>query len=234
MPSDNTMPYCSSNKAPRFDQQQLSEFPQYFEDLDVHFTNSKITNDKVKKSYAKRYLDIEAEEVWTRLTKNADGHSYNAFKIAVLKLYPGADNEHHRSVTGMDNLINWSHSSRHLQQELGDYYQLFFIITEYLKVKGRISEMEANCNFVKGFGKDLYRAALATEEHQPFPGWPLECHRSLWHGTFCSSWHTTQSWLQNFNSQTWTTNHFANSQGGGLSITSTAIFTADHSGNRED
>jgi hypothetical protein len=42
------------------------------------------------------------------------------------------------------------------QQELGDYHHIFFTITEYLRGKGRISELEANCNFVKGFRKELW------------------------------------------------------------------------------
>jgi hypothetical protein len=133
------------------------ELPQYFQDLDTHFINCKITNNKAKKTYAKRYLDIDAKEIWTCLPENDSTHTYDVFKKAILKLYPRANDEHHWSVANINNLIT-DHARQGIfnQQELGDYHHIFFAITEYLKGKGRISEMEANCNFVKGFRKELW------------------------------------------------------------------------------
>jgi Aspartyl protease len=174
------MPYRGSNKAPSFDQKRPRELPRYFEDLDQHFSDCQITDDDEMKTYAKRYVDIESEEVWARLPENATAHSYENFKKAVLKLYPGADDERRWSVTDMDNLVaERARQGIFNQQELGDYHRQFFAISEYLKAKGRISEMEANRNFVKGFRKELWdmieqRLRQKNIDHFPDDPWSVK------------------------------------------------------------
>ena len=99
-----TMPARTERSAPTFDPKQPRELTRYFRELEALFTRCKITDEQEKKSYARSYLDVDSDDLWSELPEFGNTSTYDIFKKAVLALYPGAEQERKWSIADMDKL----------------------------------------------------------------------------------------------------------------------------------
>ncbi|THH12185.1 hypothetical protein EW146_g7793 [Bondarzewia mesenterica] len=89
-----SMPVHSDHTTPTFDIKQPRELRRYFTDLKFHFSRSKVTNDDEKKTHACHFLNVDTCELWEFLAEYTDlEKTYNNFKAAIYKLYPGAEED---------------------------------------------------------------------------------------------------------------------------------------------
>jgi hypothetical protein len=109
------------------------------------------------KTHACQYINIDTAELWESLPEFAAGTSYNAFKTAIQKLYPGSENDCKWSITDINKLV-----SEQLQvgifnvSDLGMYYCSFYNITQFLHMKNCILEAEQSRAFIHGFQSGLW------------------------------------------------------------------------------
>jgi hypothetical protein len=144
------------------------------------FSACSITDSNQIKRHACHYLDIDSAELWESVPGFATGISFNNFRTAIHKLYPGSENDHKWSISDMDKLV-----SKQLRvgifdvSDLGMYYCSFYNITQFLCMKNRISEAEQSRAFVRGFQPGLWtrierRLKLKLPDHYPDDPYNLE------------------------------------------------------------
>ncbi|KAG5725015.1 hypothetical protein E4T56_gene12516 [Termitomyces sp. T112] len=95
------MPPRNNTTAPKWDESCPRELPQYFKELEYLFADCGITDNTQKKKYAARYVSYDIAETWLGLPEFGDNaiignnvpqpYMYQEWKVAVLRLYPGAD-----------------------------------------------------------------------------------------------------------------------------------------------
>jgi hypothetical protein len=175
-----TMPACSHSTAPKFDPTQPCELRRYFDELDMLFATCGITDSDQMKRHACRYLDIDSAELWESVPKFATGVSFNNFRTAIHKLYPGSENDRKWSISDMDKLIGEQlRVSIFNASDLGMYYRSFYNITQFLRTKNRISDAEQSRAFIRGFQPGLWtriecRLELKLLDHYPDDPYNLE------------------------------------------------------------
>ena len=138
-----TMPARGHLTALKFDPTQPRELCRYFDELDMLFTACSITDSDQMKRHACHYLDIDSAELWESVSKFTTGVSFNTFRTAIHKLYPGSENDRKWSISDMDKLVGEQLRIGIFDvSDLGMYYRSFYNITQFLHTKNRISEAE--------------------------------------------------------------------------------------------
>jgi hypothetical protein len=105
--------------------------------------------------------------------------SYEDFRTAIYKFYPGSDNECRWSVADMETLVFEQLCTGVFDlNDLGSYYRSFFTITHYLRSKNRISDAEQSRAFLHGFQSSVLaqierRLKLKFPDHYPDDPYPL-------------------------------------------------------------
>jgi hypothetical protein len=105
--------------------------------------------------------------------------TFNKFKSAIFKLYPSLESECKWTIADMDKLVR-----EHLWMgilnisDLGNYYQVFYTITQFLLIKNWISEAEQSRAPTRGFQLDLWyqisrRLKIKLPNHDPDNFYPL-------------------------------------------------------------
>ena len=155
------MPFRGHTSAPKYEGNNPRKLSRYFEELDFLFDACSITDNGQKKQFAIRYVDIDTEDGWKQLDEFTTG-TYQQFKDAVLKLYPGADGERKWTIADLDMLTGeWSRMGFRNKEEFGDYHRRFLSIVGFLKSKGRMSDNEIKRAFVRGFPMSFWNKVLA-------------------------------------------------------------------------
>ena len=132
------------------------------------------------KKHACRYVDIDTSELWESIPEYAAGISFNTFRIAVHKLYPGSEDDRKWSIADMDKLVGEQlRIGIFNASDLGLYFRAFYNITKFLATKNRISDAEQSRAFVRGFQPGLWsriarRLELKYPDHYPDDPYPLD------------------------------------------------------------
>ena len=175
-----TMPARGHSTAPKFDPTQPRELRRYFAELEMLFAACSIIDDELKKKNACRYVDIDTSELWESLPEYAAGISFEDFRKAVHKLYPGSEDDRKWSISDMDKLVGEQLCVGIFDaSDLGVYFRSFYNITKFLLSKNRISEAEQSRAFVRGFQPGLWvriarRLELKFPDHYPDDAYPLD------------------------------------------------------------
>ena len=187
------MPARGHVTAPSFDVSNPRELPRYFEDLEMLFTTSNITDAVAKKLQAARYVDIDTSALWKDLDEYGPTHNWAAFKAAVYALYPGSDTDRMWSISDMDKLIGEQLRIGITDTtSLGVYHRAFLGITKYLIGRNRLSGDEQSRAFMRGFQPSLLvrvgrRLELKFPNHYPDDPYPindiLDAAKYVLHGT---------------------------------------------------
>ena len=135
------MPMRGDRAAPVFDESQPRSLSRYFEDLEVLFTRSAITDVGDRKRYARMYVPMQVAEMWEMLSEYSDPQkSFNDFRDAVLKLYPDTDSDRRFTRDDLHNLVLGAFrngiSSR---SDWSSFYRQYYTISTYLIQRNRFS-----------------------------------------------------------------------------------------------
>src|SRR5262245_11085403 len=177
--SPPSMPFRGHASVPRFEGNNPHELQRYFEEIEFLFTTCAITDNELMKKYMVRYVDIDTEDGWKQLAEFTNG-TYTQFKVAIFKLYPGADGECKWTISDLDHLTGeWSRVSFCNKEELGNYHCKFLVISGFLKSKNRMSKNEVKRAFVRGFPMDFWNRVLARlqikkPDSHPDDPWDVE------------------------------------------------------------
>jgi hypothetical protein len=180
MAANPTMPARGHATAPTFDPSQPRELRRYFNELEMLFQRCNITDSEEMKKHACRYVDIDTSELWESIPEYLPTVSFNNFRIAVHKLYPGSEDDRKWSIADMDKLVGEQlRIGIYDENALGLYFRSFYNITRFLHSKNRISDAEQSRAFVRGFQPALWariarRLELKLPDHYPDDPYPLD------------------------------------------------------------
>jgi hypothetical protein len=149
------MPARSHSTAPRFDGNALN--PRlYFDEVELLSIDAGL-NKEGKICHALRYARREDNELWSTLPEaEAQAPDYARFRDAVIKLYPGADDERKYAESDLERLINTQRQyGIESRAKLGHYYREFRRISKFLIDKRRLSDIEHNKMYMRGFDERL-------------------------------------------------------------------------------
>ncbi|KAJ6530500.1 hypothetical protein DFH09DRAFT_1093550 [Mycena vulgaris] len=158
------MPARGDRNAPQFDSQKPRELLRYFSDLQFLFSRSGVTDSTEKKQHATRFLTVEDQELWEALPEFSDAaKSYDEFKAAVLKHYPGTDADRKYSLGDLDALVGeYGRIGIHSKADFAEFYRQFTVISKYLVDKNRLSEGERS----RAFCRAIQPASLWDRVHR--------------------------------------------------------------------
>jgi hypothetical protein len=150
------MPARNHSSAPRFNSAKPRELPIYFQELELLFVDNHVLHDQTKKEHARRYLPHEDFELWGSLQEFGATYTYQQFKIAVMKLYPGATEERKYARADVDRLIGERlRLGIQSAEDLSTYYRQFYVMTKYLVDLERMARHEQSRAFLTGFQPEL-------------------------------------------------------------------------------
>src|SRR6266567_956505 len=100
------MPPHNHLSAPRFDSAKPRELPIYFSELELLFDSAQISANQEKKENAQHYLQYEDFKLWGTLPEFQSPTTYEEFKAAVLRLYPGVNTDCQYCLAEVNHLIS--------------------------------------------------------------------------------------------------------------------------------
>jgi hypothetical protein len=151
------MPPRGHGPAPKFIPDVPRELQRYFKELELLFGPARVVDNTEKKKHACRYINIDTADLWEAIPEFDVTKTFNEFKSAILKLYPGSESEHKWTIADMDKLVGEQLQMGILDvSDLGNYYRVFYTITQFLLTKNHISEAEQSRAFTRGFQPDLW------------------------------------------------------------------------------
>jgi hypothetical protein len=186
---------------PKFTPDVPRELQHYFKELELLFGPAQVVDDTKKKKHAYQYVDINTTDLWEAIPEFDGIKTFDEFKSAIFKLYPGSESERKWTIADMDKLVGEQLRMGILDvSDLGNYYQLFYTITQFLLTKNHISKAEQSRAFPRGFQLDLWcqisrRLEIKVPNHDPDDFYPLfkvnEAAKHVLYGT------SQNSFLQN-------------------------------------
>src|SRR5271154_3438917 len=93
MATATTMPARGHSSTPKFTADQPRELQQYFQELEILLNSACIINAQIMKKHACHYLDVDSAELWESIAEYAAPSTFDEFKRAIFKLYPGSEDE---------------------------------------------------------------------------------------------------------------------------------------------
>jgi hypothetical protein len=117
-----------------------------------------VVDETEKKKHACQYVNIDTADLWEAIPEFDVTKTFDEFKSAIFKLYPGSESERKWTIADMDKLVREQLRMGILDvSDLRNYYRVFYTITQFLLTKHRISEAEQSRAFIRGFQLDLWR-----------------------------------------------------------------------------
>ncbi|KAG5334995.1 hypothetical protein C0989_002622 [Termitomyces sp. Mn162] len=159
------MPPCNNTTAPKWDESCPRELPQYFKELEYLFADCGITDDTQKKEYASQYVSYNTAETWLGLPEFGDNignnapqpYTYQKWKLAVLRLYPGTDASTCYNLGDLERLVNQTfNSSLATLGRFSDYYRDFQHIARWLLANSKLYCNEECHLFQQGIPTSLW------------------------------------------------------------------------------
>ncbi|KAG5329012.1 hypothetical protein C0989_010255, partial [Termitomyces sp. Mn162] len=177
------MPPRNDTTAPKWDESRPRELPQYFKELEYLFADCGIADDTQKKEYASRYVSYDTAETWLGLPEFGNNiiigndaprpYTYQEWKAAVLRLYPGADASARYNLGDLERLVNQSfNSGLATLGRFSDYYRDFQRIARWLLANGKLYRNEERRLFQQGIPTSLWskvvrRLEITLPDHHP-------------------------------------------------------------------
>jgi hypothetical protein len=151
------MPSRNSSSAPSFDPEKPRELPRYFSELETLMTAARVTEGQERKVLAVRYVPFEDSQLWSGLPEYPAPSTFEQFKAAVLKLYPGATNERVFTFADIDVIVGERlRLGIYTKEDLAAYHRQFLMITQYLISLDRLSANEQGRAFMRGFSTEVW------------------------------------------------------------------------------
>jgi hypothetical protein len=136
MAAPSTMPPQGHGSAPKFTPDIPRELQRYFKELELLFGPAQVVDDTEKKKHACQYVDIDTADLWEAIPEFNVTKTFDKFKSAIFKLYPGSESERKWTIADMDKLVGEQLWMSILDvSDLRNYYQVFHTITKFLLTK---------------------------------------------------------------------------------------------------
>src|SRR6266567_1397944 len=163
------MPTRYDPSAPRFDSSRSRELPRYFRELEFLMDSAHIVDDQERKRQVVRYIDFDDSELWQLIPEFAESTSYADFRVAVLRLYPGASDTALYSFPDLESIVLRQQSLNISSvEELVAYHRRFLSVSQYLIKHGRYTEIEQSRDFVRGLAM-TFRTSVSSRLQVKFP-----------------------------------------------------------------
>ncbi len=148
-----TMPARGNEDAPSFDPEKPCTLRRFFEDLEMCFDLAGIKDNKQKKMHARRYVDVDVQDLWTSLKAYSEAaQTYEDFKKAVYRFYPGAEDTTRRTLADLMRVVDHRKNiGLATIEDLANYYRQFVAISAFLRETDRISKNGETRRFMEGF-----------------------------------------------------------------------------------
>ena len=152
-----TMPLHGNKNVLRFDPKKPHTLHSFFEDLEYCFDSVGIADEKQKKMHARRYVEIDMQDLWISLKAYSDpAQTYEQFKKAVHKFYPGSEDTKKWTLADLMHVIDQRKTMGLITLgDLADYHRQFIVISTFLRAKDRISKGGEMRRFIEGFPADM-------------------------------------------------------------------------------
>src|SRR5258705_1057281 len=152
-PALATMPARGDEDAPHFDPEKPRTLRQFFEDLEFCFDLAGVKDNKQKKINARRYVEDDVQDLWMSLKAYSEAsQTYEDFKKAVYKFYPGSEETKKRTIADLMHVVNERKSIGLISLgDLADYFRQFIVISTFLREKDRILKGGETRRFMEGF-----------------------------------------------------------------------------------
>ncbi|KAG5732288.1 hypothetical protein E4T56_gene11369 [Termitomyces sp. T112] len=159
------MPPHNDTTAPKWDESRPRELPQYFKELEYLFADCGIADDTQKKEYASQYVSYDTAETWLGLPEFGNNignnapqpYTYQEWKLAVLRLYPGTDASTCYNLGDLERLVNQTFNSGLVTLgRFSDYYRDFQCIARWVLANGKLYCNEECCLFQQSIPTSLW------------------------------------------------------------------------------
>lgn len=159
------MPLRGERIAPQFNSSKPRELGWYFESLEELFECcSGVDTEELKKKKATYYVDVEMSNVFKSLPEYGEAeagqpaNTYEVFKKAALKYYPGADDDRTYMLADLVTLVtSMLATGKYDREALASFDRQFNTRYNYLRSKGKIAEAH---------GVKVYISAFPTRDQQ--------------------------------------------------------------------
>jgi hypothetical protein len=123
------------SSAPKFTPDVPRELQCYFKELELLFGPAQVVDNTDKRS-TPGYVDIDTADLWEAIPEFNTTKTFNEFKSAIFKLYPGSESERKWTIADMDKLVGEQLQMGILDiSDLRNYYRVFYTITQFLLTK---------------------------------------------------------------------------------------------------
>jgi len=128
-----------------------------------------IVDDQERKRQVVRYVDFDDSELWQLIPEFAESTSYADFRVAVLRLYPGASDTALYSFPDLESIVLRQQSLNISSvEELAAYHRRFLSVSQYLIKHGRYTEIEQSRDFVRSLAM-TFRTSVSSRLQVKFP-----------------------------------------------------------------
>jgi hypothetical protein len=136
MATPTTMPPQGHSSTPKFTPNIPRKLQHNFKELELFFGPAQVVNDTEKKKHACQYVNIDTADLWEAIPEFNVTKTFNKFKSAIFKLYPGSESEHKWTIANIDKLVGEQLQIGILDiSDLRNYYRVFYTITKFLLTK---------------------------------------------------------------------------------------------------
>ncbi|KAI0039756.1 hypothetical protein FA95DRAFT_1550402 [Auriscalpium vulgare] len=145
------MPARKSRTAPVFDPEKPREIRRYWEDLEPALAQAGITGNQEKKHWSKFYVPSAEADMFDSMPEFTGNGTYEDFKTAVGKLYPGAEEDRAYTLADLESLVLKTRIKKELTLDnFAVFHRKYLTISGFLVRKGRLSTMQQNREFSRG------------------------------------------------------------------------------------
>ena len=147
------MPVRGDEDTPHFDPEKPRTLRQFFKDLEFCFDLAGVKDNKQKKIHVRRYVEDDVQDLWMSLKAYSEAsQTYEDFKKAVYKFYPGSEETKKRTIADLMHVVNERKSIGLISLgDLADYFRQFIVISTFLHEKDRISKGGETRRFMEDF-----------------------------------------------------------------------------------
>jgi hypothetical protein len=111
------------SSTPKFTPDVPRELVRYFKELELLFGPAQVVDDTERKKHACRYVDIDTADLWEAIPEFDITKTFDEFKTAIFKLYPGSESKRKWTIADMDKLVGEQLQVGILNvSDLGNYY----------------------------------------------------------------------------------------------------------------
>ncbi|KAF8812646.1 hypothetical protein BYT27DRAFT_7251576 [Phlegmacium glaucopus] len=179
--NDLYLPLPGESTAPFFDKTKPRELSCFFKYLEWLYAKFGVSDERRKKECMVGYTYWETEGFWKAFEEFGDPTAtYNDLKAAVIRMYPGSNDNNLYTIRNMDFLIGKrQHLGIMTRDELADFHTKYIILMQWLISKGYIGKHKQQHGYMRAIPHILIpavttRLQIAHPHHNPLLPYAVE------------------------------------------------------------